>query len=88
MLVDGARHPTILIVEDDESTRELYQAVLRAEGFNVRTVADGIDALRPIDADQPSLILLDLTLPRPVDLDALVATVRLRLHAPETRDVK
>jgi PleD family two-component response regulator len=33
--------PTVLIVEDDSTTQELYRAHLHGRGYNVRTAADG-----------------------------------------------
>jgi CheY-like chemotaxis protein len=57
-----SRH-TILIVDDDPQFRELYSTALRFRGFNVTTASDGLSALRTIDQDIPSLIILDLNMP-------------------------
>ncbi|HET6649520.1 MAG TPA: response regulator [Candidatus Limnocylindria bacterium] len=55
----------ILVVEDDADLRSVEAEVLGAEGFDVRTAADGIEALEAIDtAGTPALILLDLRMPR------------------------
>ena len=56
--------PCILVVEDDPQLRELYRATLTIEGFEVDLVADGLDALRRLDAGTPDLVVLDLALPR------------------------
>jgi CheY-like chemotaxis protein len=56
---------TILVVEDDPGLRALYQRSLRAVGYNVVAVEDGVDALRYIDrGGNPQVIVLDLMLPR------------------------
>jgi CheY-like chemotaxis protein len=54
----------ILVVEDDEDTRELLQALLEAEGYVVRTAVNGQDALTALrHITPPQLILLDLMMP-------------------------
>jgi CheY-like chemotaxis protein len=55
----------ILIVEDDADLRTVEAEVLGADGYEVRTAADGIEALEAIEATgTPALILLDLRMPR------------------------
>ncbi len=54
---------TVLVVEDDADVRSLFRAALTIAGFQVTVVADGLDALRRIDSDPPSLVVLDLGLP-------------------------
>lgn len=55
---------TVMIVDDDDSIRELLEFVVKKEGFGVDKAADGEEALQKIAARKPSLILLDLMLPR------------------------
>ena len=54
----------ILVVEDDPQLRELYRQALRAAGYVVAAVEDGVDALRQIEHSRPALVVLDLSLPR------------------------
>lgn len=55
----------ILIVEDDRDLRAVEAEVLGADGYEVRTAGDGIEALEAIDtAGTPAVILLDLRMPR------------------------
>jgi two-component system response regulator MprA len=54
---------SILIVDDDPALRELMQWALRDEGFEVRTAADGLEALERIAQAPPRLAVLDMTLP-------------------------
>ena len=53
----------ILIVEDDEATRDLLQRILSAEGWTVATAANGQEALQRLSEAPPGLILLDLLMP-------------------------
>lgn len=54
----------ILVVEDDEATRELVALVLREAGYAVEQASDGAEALEALRRATPDLILLDKQLPR------------------------
>jgi len=54
----------VMIVDDDESVRDLLEFVVKKEGFRVATAGDGEEGLNKIQAMLPDLILLDLMLPR------------------------
>jgi CheY-like chemotaxis protein len=57
----------VLIVEDDQALREALSDALRDEGFSVAAAADGLEALDLLAhsaTPRPSVILLDLTMPR------------------------
>lgn len=56
--------PTILVAEDDPQVRELVDAVLAAEGFNVHCSPDGADALERLRHEKFDLLLLDIWMPR------------------------
>lgn len=51
--------PTVLIVEDDTALSELLQWHFNSEGYQVRTTADGEDALIMVREELPDLIVLD-----------------------------
>lgn len=70
--------PKILLVEDDMFLRKAAEAALKKAGFSVMTAVDGEDALAKIAAGPPSLVLLDLIMPR---LDGF--GVLQELHAGE-----
>ena len=53
----------VLVVEDDPSVRGLLQTLLKAEGYEVATAADGLAALEAASAAPPALVLLDLVMP-------------------------
>lgn len=55
---------TILVVEDEESVRELVRMYLENEGFRVETASDGEEALNKVKAKTPDLIVLDIMLPK------------------------
>ena len=59
----GARKFVILVVEDDDDTREQVSDLLTGEGYQVVPVADGGKALAVLAQLKPDLILLDLMLP-------------------------
>lgn len=58
-----AKKARILIVEDEESQRLLYQVELEQEGFSIKTAATTAEADRIIDQWKPDLIIVDIQLP-------------------------
>jgi DNA-binding response OmpR family regulator len=61
-MTDG-RTRRALVVEDTVEIQELVTELLRAEGFDVRTAADGERAIEVTRAYEPDLVILDLNLP-------------------------
>jgi two-component system response regulator MprA len=56
---------TVLVVEDDRDVREAMVHLLETEGYAAVSAVDGIDALTQLDGGiEPSVILLDLMMPR------------------------
>ncbi len=53
----------VLLVEDDDSAREMLATALRLRGYHVRTAADGLAALRLLDDFDPDAVVMDLLLP-------------------------
>ncbi|MBI5201076.1 MAG: response regulator [Elusimicrobia bacterium] len=58
------REKVVMIVDDDDSVRELLEYVVKKEGFSVVKAVDGEEALAKIASLPPAVILLDLMLPR------------------------
>jgi CheY-like chemotaxis protein len=54
---------TILVVEDDESTRRVITDVLEDRGFRVAAAGNGAEALTVLDQAHPDLMVLDLLMP-------------------------
>ena len=51
--------PKLLLVEDDPALAELLEYRFQSEGYNVRTTADGDEALLMAAEDAPDLVILD-----------------------------
>ena len=75
--------PTILVVEDNWDTRELYASYFAAKRFRVLTAPDGASGLIAARSEQPDVIVMDLAIPH---VDGWEATRRLK-HDPETADI-
>lgn len=54
---------TVLIVEDEESVRELERFILEESGYSVMTAKDGLEGIAKAEFRKPDLILLDLMMP-------------------------
>jgi two-component system chemotaxis response regulator CheY len=54
----------ILVVDDDASIRQTVREILDLEGYPVETASDGREALRLVERDEPSLVLLDMRMPQ------------------------
>lgn len=54
----------ILLVEDDNNLREIYEARLQAEGYNIMSAHDGEEALVIAKKDRPDIIISDVMMPR------------------------
>ena len=75
------RDRRVLVVEDDPTVREVTCDYLRNAGFIVDEAADGIAALRRMEATPADLIVLDVMLP---DLDGFEVCRRLRQDGVRT----
>ena len=64
---------SILVVEDDRSTRQLLTETLKTAGFSVASAKDGVDALKRLRAGSYDLMLLDVWMPKMNGLDVLAA---------------
>ncbi|RIJ55681.1 DNA-binding response regulator, partial [Clavibacter lycopersici] len=78
---DPLRGRRILVVEDDPTVNEVVCRYLKASGFQVETVADGLEAVRVATERMPDLVVLDRMLP---GLDGLEVCRRIRAHHPES----
>ena len=65
----------VLIVDDDESIRNLLRRTLERAGLSCGVATDGIDATERIEHDDYAMVLLDLMMPR---LDGVGFVTRLR----------
>ena len=74
----------ILLVEDDEALASVYVARMQAEGFEVKRVPNGEDALATALDFKPDLILLDAMMPKVSGFDVL----DILRNTPETTNVR
>lgn len=74
----------ILLVEDDDALASVYQTRLQAEGFDIRRVPNGEEALSTALAYKPDLILLDVMMPKVSGFDVL----DILRNTPETISIK
>jgi DNA-binding response OmpR family regulator len=79
------KHPQrILLVEDDDALAGVYVTRLQVEGFDVRRVNNGEDALATALNYHPDLIVLDVMMPKVSGFDVL----DILRNTPETANLK
>ena len=69
----------VLVVDDEPSLAELLSLAGRHEGWDVRSVPDGLTAVRTAREFRPDAVVLDGMLP---DIDGLEVLARLRSETP------
>lgn len=74
----------IMLVEDDNNLREIYEARLLAEGYEIVSAKDGEEALAMAVKEKPDLIIADVMMPKISGFDML----DILRSAPETKDAK
>ncbi|HDD35382.1 MAG TPA: response regulator [Candidatus Desulfofervidus auxilii] len=70
----------ILVVDDEEHIRMLYEEELKEEGYEVATAATGRNIEDLIEREKPNLILLDIKM---ADCDGLDVLQRIRNKYPD-----
>ena len=73
----------VLVVEDDEETRQLIRRTLERDGWSVSEATNGLEALEQVKVNPPVVILLDLMMP---EMDGFQFLEELRSR-PETPTV-
>lgn len=73
-----------MLVEDDNNLREIYEARLAAEGYEIVSAHDGEEALAIAVKEQPDLIISDIMMPKISGFDML----DILRSTPETHDTK
>lgn len=75
----------ILLVEDEENIRDLYEQILSGAGFAVDTAQNGEEGYTKAKTGEYDLILLDIIMPK---LDGLSVLKRLKLAPNHTKNQK
>jgi len=79
------RPPTVLVVDDEPSIRNMLSTMLEVEGFHVDTAEDGASALDRLRSGVlPQLLILDVAMP---GLDGLQTLEQVRQLSPATKVV-
>lgn len=84
MELNNSHAKKILLVEDDDSLANVYLARLEVEGFVVKRVPNGEDALAAAIEFKPDLVLLDVMMPKVSGFDVL----DILRNTPETANLK
>lgn len=80
----AAKAKKLLLVEDDETLANVYMTRLSAEGFDLKRVPNGEEALAAALEYKPDLILLDVMMPKVSGFDVL----DILRNTPETTNTK
>ncbi len=76
--------PKVMLVEDDNNLREIYDARLAAEGYEIVSAHDGEEALALAVKERPDLIISDVMMPKISGFDML----DILRSTPETKNTK
>ena len=77
----GEYRGKVLIVDDDPSARKILQSRVKLMGFQPLAASSGSEGLEVIRRERPSIVLLDLQMPRISGIDVLKALKRDRVEA-------
>ena len=58
------RRPLVLVVEDDPALGDVIVTALKDDGLDAKLAQDGDEAMREVDEESPSVIVLDLMMPK------------------------
>src|SRR3954466_1192845 len=72
----------IIVLDDENSVREMVADLLRSEGYTVQEFAEGLKMLEGLENNIPDLIWLDLMLP---DVQGLVVLTTLTHKFPSVK---
>jgi DNA-binding response OmpR family regulator len=72
----------VLIVDDEENVRFLYEQELIDEGYQTILARDGKECLEKVAAENPDVVLLDIRMPRMDGLEAIGKIIELNKNIP------
>ena len=71
----------LLVVDDEPDIRELLDSYLRADGYDVVTAGDGVDAISAFDRGTYDLVILDIMIPK-IDGFGVCEVIRKKSDVP------
>jgi len=77
-MVDPEARRNILVVDDEAQITRVLKTTLSAQGYGIRTAADGMQALLEMKSWPPDLVITDLRMP---NLDGLELCKQIRRHS-------
>ena len=80
-MLDGEEHRNILVVDDESQITRVLRTTLSAQGYSVRTAADGDEALEVMRNWMPDLVITDLSMPNMAGLE-LCRRIRTKSKIP------
>ena len=76
-------HPSVMIVDDEESVRRILRRILEPAGYDVTEAQDGVEACAAINRDKPlDLLISDFMMP---ELTGAETARRFRLSQPDLK---
>jgi two-component system response regulator HydG len=79
-MTDAQPKPRILVVDDEAGARTALAELLREEGYEVHSAADGFKALGRVDTWSPDVVITDVKMP---GMDGVELMQKLRERFPE-----
>lgn len=73
----------LLLIEDDPLMLRLYRKIFKLEGYEIELAAGGQEGLDKAKSDKPTLVLLDIMMPK---MDGFEVLGKLK-EDPETKDI-
>jgi DNA-binding response OmpR family regulator len=72
----------VLIVDDEENVRFLYEQELIDEGYQTVLARDGKECLEKVASEKPDVVLLDIRMPKMDGLEAIGKIIELNKDTP------
>ena len=73
--------PTILVIDDEKSVRDLVSIIIASRGYHVASAEDAVEGMKLIETLRPDLVLMDYMMP---GVDGLTALGQIRAGYPDT----
>ena len=74
--------PRILVIDDEESIRDLLRTMLEREGYDVLDASNGAEGIKLCVNDPADLVITDIIMP---EKDGMETIVEIRREFPDTK---